>query len=218
VNERSGLPIRVLLADDHAAIRAGLSMILDGQPDIDVVAEADSGTSAVTLARTHRPDVVLMDVRMPGVDGIMATREITATTDSRVVVLTTFDLDEYVFGALRAGASGFLVKTATADELTAAVRTVAAGESVLAPRAASALIDQFVRAPARGTPPMALADLTERELEVLRLLGRGLSNAELSRTLGVGAPTVKTHVSRVLSKLGLASRVQAALLARELDV
>lgn len=212
------MPIRVVLADDHAAIRAGLAMILDGQPGIDVVAEADSGTSAVTLARTHRPDVVLMDVRMPGVDGITATREITGTTGSRVVVLTTFDLDEYVFGALRAGASGFLVKTATADELTAAVRTVAAGESVLAPRAASALIDQFVRSPAHRTPPTALAELTERELEVLRLLGQGLSNAELSGVLGVGAPTVKTHVSRVLSKLGLTSRVQAALLARELDV
>ncbi|QNG20275.1 response regulator transcription factor [Rhodococcus triatomae] len=210
--------ITVALVDDHAAIRSGLAMMLGRQDDIEIVAEADNGASAVTVTRTHEPDVVLMDIRMPGTDGIEATRQIVATTRSRVLVLTTFDLDEYVFAALRAGASGFLLKTATSDELTGAVRSVAEGDAVLAPQAARALIGEFVQLPPKRDAPPGFDDLTEREREVLALLGAGLSNAELSHRLGVGGPTVKTHVSRVLSKLHLSSRVQAAILARELGL
>ncbi len=216
--ERNGSVITVALVDDHAAIRSGLAMILRQHDDIDVVAEAGDGASAITVTRTHQPDVVLMDVRMPGTDGIEATRQIIGTTRSRVLVLTTFDLDEYVFAALRAGASGFLLKTATADELTSAIRNVAAGGAVLAPRAARVLIGEFVQRAPKPTEPLGLSELTDREREVLALLGTGMSNAELSRELGVGAPTVKSHVSRVLSKLHLTSRVQAAILARELEL
>lgn len=210
--------ITVAVVDDHAAIRSGLSMMIGAHDDIRIVAEADDGDSAVTITRTHAPDVVLMDIRMPGTDGIEATRRIVGSTHSRVLILTTFDLDEYVFAALRAGAAGFLLKTASADELVGAIRSVADGDAVLAPQAARAVIGQFVRTAPRRAEPPGFADLTEREHEVLSLLGSGLSNAELSKILGVSAPTVKTHVSRVLSKLQLTSRVQAAILARELGL
>ncbi|MGC0363893.1 DNA-binding NarL/FixJ family response regulator [Rhodococcus sp. 27YEA15] len=210
--------ITVALIDDHAAIRLGLSMILSREEDMEVVAEAGNGASAVTVVRTHQPDVVLMDIRLPGVDGIEATRQITGSTRSNVLILTTFDLDEYVFGALRAGASGFLLKTASADELTHAVRSVAAGDGVLAPQAARTLIGEFVRSAPTSVVPAGLGELTGRERQVLALLGTGMSNAELAHRLGVSAPTVKTHVSRVLSKLNLTSRVQAAILAHELGL
>ena len=205
----------VVLADDHAAIRAGLSLLLGRHDDIDIVAEADDGASAVMVSRTHRPDVVLMDIRMPGMDGIEATRRIVESTSCKVLILTTFDVDDYVFAALEAGASGFLLKTASADELLGAVRNVANGDAALAPRATRALIAQFVAGRPRATEPPGYSELTVREREVLHLLGGGLSNAELARELGVGDPTVKTHVSRVLQKLHLNSRVQAAILARE---
>ncbi|MGB3773084.1 MAG: response regulator transcription factor [Rhodococcus sp. (in: high G+C Gram-positive bacteria)] len=205
----------VVLADDHAAIRAGLTLLLGRHDDIDIVAEADDGESAVMMCRTHRPDVVLMDVRMPGMDGIEATRRVVESTDCKVLVLTTFDLDEYIFAALDAGASGFVLKTASAGDLVGAVRSVASGDGALAPRATRALIDRFVAAPRRSEPPPGYGDLTQREKDVLHLLGDGLSNAELAAALGVGDPTAKTHVSRVLAKLHLSSRVQAAILARE---
>lgn len=207
--------VSVVIADDHAAIRSGIAMMATGA-GIDVVAEAENGESAVVSTRTHRPDVVVMDIRMPQLDGIAATRRITTTTSSRVLILTTFGLDEYVFGALRAGASGFLIKTASADEVVGAIRTVADGGSVLAPGATRALIDRFVRSPTPAEPPEALENLTDRERQVFALLGRGLSNDELAMELRVAPPTVKTHVSRVLTKLHLTSRVQAAILAREL--
>lgn len=207
--------ITVVLADDHAAIRAGLRMLLGGHDDIDVVAEAENGASAVTVARTHRPDLVLMDIRMPGMDGIETTRRIVETTASRVLVLTTFDVDDYVFAALHAGASGFLLKTASADELVGAVRSVAAGDGALGPGATRAVIERFVTSPRTTTAPVGYDDLTPRERDVLHLLGRGLSNHELSTSLQVSEATVKTHVSRVLAKLGLESRVQAAIAAAE---
>ncbi|MFG1781199.1 response regulator transcription factor [Rhodococcus oryzae] len=209
--------IRVVVADDHAAIRSGLSMILGSADDIEVVGEAADGEVALGQARALRPDVVLMDIRMPGTDGIAATREITAAGLAHVLVLTTFDIDEYVFGALQAGASGFLLKSATAAELTAAVRAVAAGDGVLAPQVTRTLIDAFAAAP--PTParrPAGLEDLTDREREVLDCLGDGLTNQQIAGRLFIGETTVKTHVSRVLTKLGVSSRVQAAIIAREL--
>lgn len=212
-------PIRAVIADDQMMVRQGFTVLLNAEPDIEVVGQAVNGLDAVAKVDELTPDVVLMDIRMPELGGIEATRRITAREGSevKVLVLTTFDLDEYVFAALRAGASGFLLKTATADELTSAIRSVAAGGSVLAPRSARALITEFVRsAPPRATPP-GLDELTDREREVLTLLGTGLSNADLATALGVSAPTVKSHVSRVLSKLQLTSRVQAAIVARELE-
>ncbi|MGW6375984.1 response regulator [Rhodococcus sp. NPDC055112] len=209
--------IRVVVADDHAAIRSGLSMILGSADDIEVIGEAADGEVALGQARALRPDVVLMDIRMPGTDGIAATREITAAGLAHVLVLTTFDIDEYVFGALQAGASGFLLKSATAAELTAAVRAVAAGDGVLAPQVTRTLIDAFAAAP--PTPvrqPAGLGDLTDREREVLDCLGDGLTNQQIAGRLFIGETTVKTHVSRVLTKLGVSSRVQAAIIAREL--
>ena len=209
--------IRVVVADDHAAIRSGLSMILGSADDIEVVGEAADGEVALGQARALRPDVVLMDIRMPGTDGIAATREITAAGLAHVLVLTTFDIDEYVFGALQAGASGFLLKSATAAELTAAVRAVAAGDGVLAPQVTRTLIDAFAAVP--PTParrPAGLEDLTDREREVLDCLGDGLTNQQIAGRLFIGETTVKTHVSRVLTKLGVSSRVQAAIIAREL--
>ncbi|MDT0317158.1 response regulator transcription factor [Streptomyces millisiae] len=208
--------IRVLLADDEALMRAGLRMMLHTQPDITVVGEAADGREAVELARATAPDVVLMDVRMPGLDGIAATRALTAAGDARVLVLTTFELDEYVFGAVRAGASGFLLKRSPPETLIEGVRTLAAGEALLGPSVTRRLLAEFARSgPAEPSPEVArrLARLTEREHEVLLLLARALSNAEIAGRLHVGEATVKTHVARVLTKLGLRDRVHAAVFA-----
>ncbi|OXM49095.1 response regulator [Amycolatopsis alba] len=208
--------IKVLVADDHGAIRAGLMMILGNAEGIEVIGEAADGATAVRQAKALKPDVVLMDVRMPGVDGIAATRELIAEGLCEVLVLTTFDLDEYVHAALRAGAAGFLLKSVEASRLIEAVKLVAAGEGVLAPQVTRKLIAAF----AAGTRepslvPDGLDDLTEREREVLACLGGGLSNAQIGTRLHIGETTVKTHVSRVLTKLELRSRVQAAILAQE---
>ncbi|CAL9295379.1 response regulator [Streptomyces sp. SudanB182_2057] len=214
--------IRVLVAEDQSAVRAGLALILGSAPDIEVAGEAADGEQAVELARRLRPDVVLMDVQMPVLDGVSATRRIVAEQLADVLVLTTFDLDEYVFGALRAGAAGFLLKHAEARELLEAVRTVARGEGVVAPAVTRRLIAEFAAGPApdRGTAadPAVLEDLTRREREVLGCVGEGLSNAEIAGRLDMAEGTVKTHVSRLLAKLGLRSRVQAAVLARELGL
>ncbi|MGV9301000.1 response regulator [Amycolatopsis sp. NPDC003676] len=210
------MTIRVLVADDHGAIRAGLALILGNADGIEVVGEAADGEVALRQARALRPDVVLMDVRMPGTDGITATRQLIAEGLAEVLVLTTFDLDEYVHAALRAGAAGFLLKSVEAPRLIEAVRLVAAGEGVLAPQVTKRLIAAFASTPAEPSPaPTGLADLTEREREVLGCLGAGLSNAEIGARLYIGEATVKTHVSRVLAKLGLRSRVQAAILAQD---
>jgi DNA-binding NarL/FixJ family response regulator len=209
--------ISVLVADDHALVRGGFRMILEAQPDIKVVGEAANGLDAVTLARSEKPDVVLMDVRMPELDGIEATRRVTsATPDSlRVLMLTTFDLDEYVYRAIRAGASGFLLKDVRPAELVHAVRAIHSGDTLLAPAITRRLLAEFVRRPPPGERPAALGDLTERETEVLGLIARGLSNAEIAQRLFLGETTVKTHVTRVLAKLGLRDRVQAVVLAYE---
>ncbi|MEU2031777.1 response regulator transcription factor [Nocardia amamiensis] len=212
------MTIRVVIADDHAAIRAGLRMILDVEDDIEVVGEAADGDIAIAQATALRPQVVLMDVRMPGMDGIAATEQITADGSARVLILTTFDLDEYVFRALRAGASGFVLKSASGQSLVEAVRSVAAGDGVLAPEVTKAVISAFATAndAAAQSVPAGLDELTEREREVLDCLGDGLSNAQIAARLFIGETTVKTHVSRVLMKLGVRSRVQAAILAREI--
>jgi DNA-binding NarL/FixJ family response regulator len=209
------MSIRVLLADDQRLVRAGFRMILSSEPGIVVVAEAEDGAEAIELARDLGPDVVLMDVRMPRVNGLEATREIVRDEDSpRVLVLTTFDLDEYVYGALQAGASGFLLKDAPEDQLVAAIRVVSEGGSLFAPSVTRRLIESFSgRAPADR--PAALDELTAREAEVLRLIARGLSNAEIAETLVVTEHTVKSHVAHVLMKLGLRDRVQAVVLAYE---
>ncbi|WP_432521878.1 response regulator [Kineococcus sp. SYSU DK006] len=206
--------VRVLLADDHAAVRAGLRMLLEAAEGVSVVGEAADGATAVTQARALAPDVVVMDLRMPGTDGIAATREIVAAGLGDVLVLTTFDLDDLVLGALRAGAAGFLLKTADGPTLVDAVRRVAAGEGVVAPEVVRTLLG----AVAAVTPPAPVPDLsglTAREVEVLRCLGEGLSNADLARRLAISPLTAKTHVSRLLAKLGLSSRTRAALLARD---
>ncbi|WP_018656535.1 response regulator [Actinomadura flavalba] len=205
--------IRVLVADDQAAVRAGLVLILGSAADITVVGEAADGEEAVALARRLAPDVVLMDIRMPRLDGISATRELVGTTD--VLVLTTFDLDEYVFGALRAGAAGFLLKDVEAAALVAAVRTVASGEGIIAPKVTRRLITAFAGGGAAPAKPPALDELTPREREVFACLGEGLSNAQIAVRLDMAETTTKTHVSRILAKLDLRSRVQAAILARE---
>ncbi len=207
--------IRVLLADDQELVRSGFRLILELADGIEVVGEAVDGREAVHLAKELEPDVVLMDVRMPDVDGIEATRQLRATgLETRVLVLTTFDLDEYVYAAVRAGASGFLLKDAPREQLVTAVRTVARGEALLAPAITKRLIERFVARPAPESAP-GLAELSARESEVLRLLARGLSNAEIAAELFVGEATVKTHVARVLAKLGLRDRVQAVVFAYE---
>ncbi|MEU1517255.1 response regulator transcription factor [Streptomyces sp. NPDC005811] len=212
--------IRVLVAEDQSAVRAGLVLILRSAPDIEVVAEAADGERAVALARELRPDVVLMDVQMPLLDGVAATRQVVGEDLADVLVLTTFDLDEYVFGALRAGAAGFLLKNTEARDLLAAVRTVAGGEGLIAPAVTRRLIAEFAAVPARRptADPAVLDTLTRREREVLACLGEGLSNAGIAERLDMAEATVKTHVSRLLGKLELRSRVQAAVLAQELGI
>ncbi|MGZ8745351.1 MAG: response regulator [Nocardioides sp.] len=208
------MAIRVALADDQPLVRAGLRMILDSESDLVVAGEAATGAEAVELCAREHPDVVLMDVRMPVMDGIEATRVITASEDApRVLVLTTFDLDEVVYDALRAGASGFLLKDAPEDRLTTAIRVVAEGGSLFAPSVTKRLIEEFAKR--THAPAVSLNDLTEREAEVLRLVARGLSNTEIAGELFITDNTVKTHVARVLMKLGLRDRVQAVVLAYE---
>jgi DNA-binding NarL/FixJ family response regulator len=209
--------IRVLVADDQALVRGGFRMILDAQGDVEVVAEAEDGQQALALARELKPDVVLMDIRMPGVDGLEATRRLLAAPEPpRVLILTTFDLSEYVYEAMKSGASGFLLKDVRPEQLAEAVRTVAAGDALLAPAITRRLIEEFVRRPPPGQrAPAELADLTGRELEVLRLIARGLSNGEIAQTLFVSEATVKTHVTRILAKLDLRDRVQAVVFAYE---
>jgi DNA-binding NarL/FixJ family response regulator len=211
------MTISVLLADDQPLLRRGFRMILEAEPDLTVTAEAGDGAEAVELTRRQAPDVVLMDIRMPGTDGIEATRRITvAHPDVRVLVLTTFDLDEYAFGALRAGASGFLLKDVRPAELVAAIRTVAAGDAVVSPRVTRRLLEEYAQVlPPSGDQYPQLAALTDREREVLVLVARGLSNAELAASLYVSEATVKSHVGRILSKLGLRDRVQIVVLAYE---
>lgn len=208
--------ITVVVADDQELVRSGFAMILDSQPDITVVAEAGDGLEALAAVRAHRPDVLLLDVRMPRMDGIEAAGIVCAGTATRVVMLTTFDQDDYVFEALQAGASGFLLKDVRRDDLVHAVRVVAAGEALLAPSVTRRLIDDVMRTRRRPTPsPAALGALTARERETLVLLGRGLSNTEIAAELVVSEHTVKTHVSNVLAKLHLRDRVHAAIAAYE---
>ncbi len=218
VTDTAGRPVRILLADDQPLLRTGFRMVLGAEDDLDIVGEAGDGAEAVELARRLQPDVVLMDIRMPRMDGVAAPRAIVAAKlPVRVLILTTFDLDEYVVGALRAGASGFLAKDVPADDLVTAIRTVAAGEAAVAPRILKRLLDRFADAlpdPNAGRP-RGLDTLTEREREVLVQVARGLSNAEIAKALTVSETTVKTHVGHVLAKLALRDRVQAVVLAYE---
>jgi len=220
--------IRVGLVDDQAMVRVGLRMILEAEPGIEIAGEASDGADAVALVRDHAPDVVLMDIRMPGMDGLAATEEVLAAhPGTRVVILTTFDDDEYVYRALRAGASGFLLKSADGDTLVNAVQVVAGGEALLAPEVTRAVIERFAGQSANPAtasapdqdedpgeytpPPEAIGDLSEREVEVLQLMARGMSNQEIAQELWVSATTVKTHVSHILTKLGVRDRVQAVV-------
>ena len=213
------MSLAVLIVDDQALVRAGFRMILEAEEDIDVVGEAADGRQAVAEVRRARPDVVLMDVRMPDVDGIEATRRLLGEggTDAKIVMLTTFDMDEYVYDALRAGASGFLLKDVPPEQLVAGIRAVASGDALLAPAVTRRVIEEFVRRPPDSvrTAPPELAELTARELEVLELIARGLSNAEIAKELFVSETTVKTHVAHVLMKLDLRDRVQAVVFAYE---
>jgi DNA-binding NarL/FixJ family response regulator len=210
------MSIRVLIADDQSLVRAGFRLVLENHPDVEVVGEASNGHEAVHGTARLRPDVVLMDIRMPELDGIAATREITARHPARVLVLTTYDLDEYVYDALQAGASGFLLKDTPPTQLVDGIRAVAGGEALLAPTVTRRLIEEFARiGPAHRARPAELDELTPREIEVLRLLARGMSNAEIAASLVLSDTTVKTHVTHVLGKLGLRDRVQAVVLAYE---
>jgi DNA-binding NarL/FixJ family response regulator len=213
------MTIRVVVADDQALVRSGFTMLLSGEDDIEVVGEASNGAEAVALAASQRPDVVLMDVRMPVMDGLEATRRITADdslASTRVVILTTFDLDEYVHDALRAGASGFLLKDTLPVDLLHAVRVVAAGDALIEPRITRRLIEEFARRPSAGSSDLAaLRQLTDREREVLELVAKGQSNAEIATTLYVSHATVKTHVSRLLMKLDVRDRAQLVMVAYE---
>jgi len=212
------MSVRVLLVDDQALVRAGFRMILDAEPDIEVMGEAADGIEAVDFVRLNTPHVVLMDVRMPNLDGIEATRRILALGgETKVLMLTTFDMDEYVYEALRAGASGFLLKDAPPEQLVAGIRAVCSGDALLAPSVTRRVIEEFVRHPpdAVRTAPPEIDELTPRESEVLKLIARGLSNAEIAQTLVVSETTVKTHVARVLMKMNLRDRVQAVVMAYE---
>jgi DNA-binding NarL/FixJ family response regulator len=212
------MKIRVLVADDQSMVRAGFRMLLSGEEDIEVVAEARDGLEAVDKAARFDPTVVLMDIRMPELDGLEATRRILAADDAaRILILTTFDLDEYVYEALRAGASGFVLKDDPPEQLLAAIRTVAGGEALLSPAITRRVIKQFTRIP-DPSPPPELDELTERELDVFRLIARGLSNAEIGQELYISETTVKTHITHVLQKLGLRDRVQAVVLAYQSGV
>ncbi len=207
------MTVRVLVADDQSMVRAGFRMLLSGEQDIEVVAEASNGLEAVDKAARFRPTVVLMDIRMPELDGLEATRRILAADNAaRILILTTFDLDEYVYEALRAGASGFVLKDDPPEQLIAAVRTVAAGDALLSPTITKRVIKQFTRSP-RPTPPKEVEELTAREQEILRLIASGLSNAEIANELYISDTTVKTHVTHILQKLNLRDRVQAVVLA-----
>ncbi|MDZ4177641.1 MAG: response regulator transcription factor [Coriobacteriia bacterium] len=212
-------PLRLLVADDQPLVRSGLRMLVDSVDDMVIVGEAATGAAAVEMTRELLPDVVLMDIRMPEMDGVEATRRICtdpSTHDVRIMVLTTFDLDEYVFGALRAGASGFILKDADPDDLLEAIRLMASGETLLAPTATARLVAEFVRQPsADRAVPTDLAELTEREREVLTLVGRGLSNAEIGAEIFISLATAKTHVGRVLQKLGVRDRAQLVVVAYE---
>jgi DNA-binding NarL/FixJ family response regulator len=206
--------IRVLIADDQELVRTGFRLILQSEPDLEVAGEAATGREAVALTASLRPDVVLMDIRMPDLDGIEATRQITrATAASRVMILTTFDLDEYVFAALQAGACGFLLKDVAANQLAAGVRMVAAGDALLAPSITRRLIEEF--AVSRPQAPEQVKELTPREMEIFLLVAKGMSNAEIAAKLVIGETTVKTHVTRLLMKLGVRDRIQAVVLAYE---
>jgi DNA-binding NarL/FixJ family response regulator len=208
--------VRLVVADDHEVVRSGFAGLLDTQPDFTVVGTAADGAEAVRVCREHAPDVVLMDIRMPVMDGIEATRQLTGGGGPRVLILTTFDLDEYVYDAIRAGASGFLLKDVTAERLFDAVRVIAAGDALLAPAVTRRLIGEFATLHRPDTPPAAaLAALTPRETQVLRLVAEGLSNPEIAARLTVTEETVKTHVSRMLGKLGLRDRTQAVVAAYE---
>jgi len=211
------MSIRVLLADDQQLVRTGFRLILSAEPDIDVVGEAGDGAATVSSARRLRPDVTLMDVRMPEVDGIAATRQLTTQTPppTKVLVLTTFDVDSYVYDALRAGASGFLLKSAPPEELIRAIRLIAAGEALLDPAVTLRVIEEFSRTPERAPEPAEVGRLTDREREVLLLVARGLSNAEIAAGLLVSEATVKSHVARLLAKLHLRDRAQAIVFAYE---
>jgi len=211
--------IRILVVDDQALVRSGFRLILEGEDDFEVVGEAADGDEAIELARRLSPDVVLMDVRMPRMDGVEATRRLAGVTDARVLILTTFDLDEYLFDAVRAGASGFLLKDVPPDDLVTGVRAVARGDALIEPRMTRRLLHEFARHPGPGSGRPTLDKLTEqltsRELEVLRELARGLSNAEIAERLYISETTVKTHVAHLLTKLGLRDRIQAVVLAYE---
>jgi DNA-binding NarL/FixJ family response regulator len=209
-----GQVVRIVVADDHQVVRAGFAALLDTQPDFTVLGTARDGGEAVRISRELRPDVVLMDVRMPGTDGIDATRQLTSGADCpRIIILTTFDLDEYVYLALRAGASGFLLKDLPPEQLAQAVLSTTQGDTMLAPAITRRLIEHFTATSHSAAPPQALGQLTPREVEVLRLLAAGLSNAEIAAALSVAETTVKTHVARMLTKLGLRDRVQAVVFA-----
>ena len=214
------MSVRVLIADDQSLVRAGFRLVLENHDDLDVIGEATDGAQAVDMARRLKPDVVLMDIRMPELDGIEATRRVVASGNgTKVLMLTTFDLNEYVYDALRAGASGFLLKDVPPEQLADGIRVVAGGDALLAPSITRRLIQEFARAgPPSGPPPPGLDELTARELEVFRLIARGLSNAEIAAELIVSETTVKTHVARVLMKLGLRDRVQAVVLAYEAGI